>query len=96
LGDIPWDALNRAPERHIGCNPILAQFIVDDSFPPVEVDGPFAKARLDPEFVKMEEARITAGYRRLHDLKGANLPISEYPFPHVLAQRGDIRPGGIP
>jgi hypothetical protein len=96
LGDVEWDALDRSPERHIRCNPILAQFILDDAFASVEVDGPFAKAQLDPEFVKMEEARLTSGYLRLHELKGANLPISEYPLPHVLARRAKDRPGCKP
>jgi hypothetical protein len=93
LGDVEWDTLNRAPERHIRCNPILAQFILDDAFSAVDVDGPFSKSQLDPEFVRMEEARVTAGYRRLNELKGANLPISEYPFPHVVATRASELPG---
>ena len=47
-----WDNLNRAPEKHIRCDPVLAQFIVSDQFPPVNVDGVFSKAGLDPEFVR--------------------------------------------
>ena len=91
LGEVEWDLLNRSPERHIRCNPILAQFIVDDSFAPVEVDGAFSKAQLDPEFVRTEEERVTRGYLRLQELTTANLPISEYPFPHVLARRNGGR-----
>jgi hypothetical protein len=89
LGEVEWAALDRFPERHIRCNPILAQFIVDDAFAAVEVDGPFAKGQLDPDYVRREEARVTSGYLRLYELKGANLPITEYPFPHVLAGRDD-------
>ena len=37
LGEAEWDELNRAPERHIRCNPVLAQFIVDTSFEPVSM-----------------------------------------------------------
>jgi hypothetical protein len=96
LGDVEWEALDRSPERHIRCNPILAQFIVDDGFGTVEVDGPFAKAQLDPEFVRTEEARITSGYRRLQELNGASLPISAYPFPHVLARRANQPRSGNP
>jgi len=92
LGDVEWEVLNRSPERHIRCNPILAQFIVHEAFAAVEVDGAFSKAGLDPEFVRCEEARVTSGYLRLHELKAANLPISEYPFPHVLARRRDDPP----
>ena len=61
--------------------PILAQFIVDDSFEPVRCDGAFAKAQLDPEFVKSEEDRVTRGYLRLRELAATNLPIAEYPLP---------------
>jgi hypothetical protein len=89
LGDVEWEVLNRSPERHIRCNPILAQFILNQEFAAVEVDGVFSKAQLDPEFVKTEEARVTSGYLRLHELKTANLPISEYPFPDVVARRND-------
>jgi hypothetical protein len=89
LGDAEWDVLNRSPERHIRCNPILAQFITDETFAGIEVAGAFSKAELDPEFVKAEEARITRGYLRLLELKAANVPISEYPLPEVLARRND-------
>ena len=60
LGEVEWDELNRSPEMHIRCDPILAQFIVDASFEPVEVTGAFSKVQLDPEFVKSEEERVTA------------------------------------
>jgi hypothetical protein len=90
LGDVEWDVLNRSPERHIRCNPILAQFILNEAFAAVEADGAFSKAQLDPEFVRTEEARVTSGYLRLLELKTANLPISEYPFPHVLARRSAL------
>jgi len=92
LGDVEWEALNRSPERHIRCNPVLAQFIVDDAFAAVGLDGAFSKSQLDPEFVRTEEARVTSGYLRLHELKTANLPISEYPFAHVLARRSEGPP----
>ena len=93
LGDVEWDVLNRSPERHIRCDPILAQFIRDDSFAQVEVEGAFSKAELDPEFVQAEEARVTRGYLRLQELTAAGLSISEYPFPEVVARRDD-GPGG--
>ena len=44
LGEVPLETLHRLPERHIACNPALAQYIVDPDFPPVACDGPFAKA----------------------------------------------------
>ena len=90
LGEVEWDDLNRAPEKHIRCDPVLAQFIVSDLFPPVKVDGVFSKAGLDPEFVQAEEARVTSGFLRLREVAAANLPIYEYPLSQAAArQRGE-------
>ena len=52
LGEVDWNDLDRAAERHIRCDPVLAQFIVCDSFDPVKVDGIFSKAGLDTDFVR--------------------------------------------
>jgi hypothetical protein len=85
LGEVDPETLHLAPERHIRCNPTLAQFIVDEAFPPVIVDGPFGKEGLDSEFVAGEEARVTAGYRRLREVFAQEgLPITEYPLPGVM------------
>ena len=51
LGEVDPETLHVQPERHLACNPTLAQFIVADGFPAVVVTGPFAKSELDPEFV---------------------------------------------
>jgi hypothetical protein len=83
LGEVPPEALHRLPERHVRCNPVLAQFIVDPSFPPVGCDGPFAKAALDPGHVAEEERRVTRGWRRLQELPRLGLAILEYPLPEV-------------
>src|SRR5438477_10240064 len=87
LGEVALEALDRLPERHIRCNPMLAQFIVAEGFAPIAIDGPFAKADLDPEFVTAEERRVTRGYLRLLELSTANRPLSEYPLPEVGAGR---------
>ncbi len=87
MGEVEWDLLNRAPETHICCHPILAQFIVDASFGTVICEGAFAKDQLDSEFVKSEEERVTVAYLRLRELAATNLPIEEYPLPHVIARR---------
>jgi hypothetical protein len=80
LGEVEWDKLNRAPEKHIRCDPILAQFIVDESFEPVSGAGAFSKADLDPEYVRAEEERVTRGYQRLRELAKTSLPLTEYPL----------------
>ena len=62
----------------------LAQFIVDDDFPPVEVTGPFDKRELDPAFVREREQLITRGWRRLKAVAHQEIPIIEYPLPEVI------------
>lgn len=90
LGEVDPETLHVQPERHLACNPTLAQFIVDDRFPPVTVAGPFAKAELDPEFVAEEEARVTRAYRRLQEIPALGLAITDYPFPESIARwRGE-------
>lgn len=80
LGEVRPDQLLRTPERHIRCNPAVAQYIVDPAFAPVPCHGPFAKANLDAEFVAREEQRVTRGWQRLQELPGSGLPIEEYPL----------------
>ena len=80
LGEVPLELLHRLPERHICCNPGLAQYIVDPAFVPVSCDGPFDKTALDPEFVRAEEARVTRGWRRLQAIPTLGLSVPEYPL----------------
>lgn len=80
LGEVPLERLHLQPERHIRCNPALAQFIGDSRFEPVVFDGAFAKRNFDAEYVKAEEERVTAGWRRLQDLPTSGLTIAEYPL----------------
>jgi hypothetical protein len=84
LGEVLPQELNLSRERHLRCNPTLAQFIVDERFPPVRVAGGFAKENLDPAFVAEEEERVTRGWRRLQTLPGLELPLTAYPLPEVL------------
>lgn len=86
LGEVDPETLHVSPERHIRCNPTLAQFIVAEGFEPVAATGPFAKADLDPGFVAEEEDRVIAGYLRLKEifLMTEEIPITEYPLPGVM------------
>jgi hypothetical protein len=93
LGEVPGEELHLRAERHIRCNPELAQYIVDPTFAPVRCEGFFRKESLDPTFVTAEEARVTRGWRRLRELPGSGLPITEYPLPEVrAAAEGRIDP----
>ena len=42
LGEVDPETLHVSPERHLRCNPTLAQFIVAEGFEPVVVEGSFA------------------------------------------------------
>jgi hypothetical protein len=83
LGEVPPEELHLRRERHIRCNPMLAQFIVDPAFPRVHCVGAFARENLDPAYVAEEEQRVTRGWRRLQELPALGLPIIEYPLPEV-------------
>jgi hypothetical protein len=80
LGEVPLERLHLLPERHIRCNPALAQYIVDDRFDPVICEGPFAKCHFDTDFVAHEEQRISVAWRRLQDIPGLGLTLPEYPL----------------
>jgi hypothetical protein len=80
------EVLHTTPERHIRCNPTLAQYIVADDFAPVVVEGPFDKRQLDPAFVAEREALLTRGWRRLHEVIRLGAPIIEYPLPEIAEQ----------
>lgn len=85
IGQVDPETLHTLRERHIRCNPVLAQFIVDDEFDPVCVDGPFDKRQLDPAYVREQENLVTRGWRRLRELRGQDLSVLAYPLPEVIA-----------
>jgi hypothetical protein len=80
LGEVPLELLHRLPERHIRCNPALAQYIVDESFTAVAYPGAFDKSQLDLGFVQEEERRVTRGWRRLQAIPHLGLTVPEYPL----------------
>ena len=80
LGEVPLELLHRLRERHVRCNPALAQYITDAAFEPVACPGPFDKAQLDPDFVRGEERRVTRGWRRLVAIPTLGLTVPEYPL----------------
>ena len=84
VGLLDPEVLHTTSERHIRCNPTLAQYIVADDFEPVTVEGPFDKRTLDGDYVRQQEALLTRGWRRLNQVAGEDLTIVEYPLPEVL------------
>jgi len=84
VGMLDPEVLHTTPERHIRCNPALAQYIVADDFEPVIVEGPFDKRTLDPRYVRDRESLLTRGWRRLKEVHRSGIPIIEYPLPEVI------------
>ena len=82
IGLLDPEVLHTTPERHIRCNPTLAQFIVADDFEPVVVEGDFDKRRLDAAYVRDQETLITCGWRRLKECLHVE-KIVDYPLPEV-------------
>lgn len=93
IGRLDPEVLHTSPERHLRCDPTLAQYIVAADFEPVAVDGPFDKRSLDPAFVAAEEKLVTRGWRRLNEVVGLGVPIINYPLPEVcetIRQRSGV------
>jgi hypothetical protein len=88
IGLIDPETLHTTRERHIRCNPTLAQFIVAEGFEPVVSHGDFDKRNLDAAFVVQREELVTRGYQRLKELHtmSRDTPLLEYPLPEVRAR----------
>jgi len=86
IGLVDPETLHSSRERHIRCNPVLAQFIVEERFEPVVVEGDFDKRTLDPASVRERESLVTRGWLRLREVTGQELSIIDYPLPEVRAQ----------
>lgn len=82
LGEVDIEQLHALPERHLTCNPVVAQFIVHDEFPEVKASGPMAKSQLDPQFVLERTERVTAAFVRLLELdaQGGDRDVTSYPL----------------
>jgi hypothetical protein len=80
LGEVQLERLHLQRERHIRCNPALAQFIIDSGFDSVRCEGAFAKLHLDADFVRGEEIRVTRAWKRLMAIPTLGLSIAEYPL----------------
>ena len=82
-GQVASQELLATPERHLACNPTVAQFIEAEAFESVSVTGPFSRDELDEQYVKDQIALMTRGWQRLQELAALEspLPIAEYPLP---------------
>jgi len=86
IGEIEAEVLHTTAERHLRCNPVLAQFIDHPEFEPVLVDGVFDRRLLDPAFAAQRADWVTRGFARLLELEraGGESDVTAYPLPEVL------------
>ena len=103
IGELPASALTVESERHVRCNPVQAQFIVDERFEAMAVEGPFDKRQLDAEDVVRREDLVTRGWQRLQEVAVEGLAIDDYRLedvapdvetglPPEVAGQGCVRP----
>lgn len=88
IGEIDPEVLHTTPERHIRCNPALAQFIQHPTFEPVFVEGAFDRRQLDPEFAEQRTELVTRGFVRLIELEtqGGEADVTGYPLAEVISK----------
>ena len=84
MGEVSPVDLPKQRERHIRCNPAIAQYIVDADFEQLACEGMFAKANLDADYVHAQEELVTRAWRRLQEIPKLGLTIPEYPLKEVL------------
>ena len=69
IGELDPEVLHTSPERHIRCNPVLAQFIEHDSFDRVVVKAKFGREQsVMPLTSPLRTALVTRGYQRLLEI----------------------------
>ena len=84
-GMLDAELLHAEPERHIRCNPTLAQFIVAEDFEAVQVEGDFDKSQLDQAHVRQRESLVTRGWQRLKEIRSlGEVSILEFPLPEAI------------
>ena len=92
IGEVDPERLHTSPERHIRCNPILAQFIKDEDFTEAierdKIPDGFRLDELDSEYVQERTQLATRGWQRLRELASVSesMAIYEYPLEEVRSR----------
>ncbi len=83
IGEIAAKSLLAAPERHLRCNPVTAQFIDHPDFEPVVLEGDFDRRLFDADYSRQRAELVTRGWLRLQELfeLAQTVPLPEYPLP---------------
>ena len=86
IGELDPEVLHTSPERHIRCNPVLAQFIDHKSFERVTVTGELARESLEATFRLDRERLVTRGYERLLEIAATegDRDVTQYPLPEAI------------
>jgi hypothetical protein len=86
IGRLDPEVLHTSRERHLRCNPVLSQFIEDDRFEPVVVQGEMSKKNLDPDDTARQTELVSRGYRRLHEILAlpGDRDVTAYPLPEAI------------
>jgi hypothetical protein len=86
IGELDPEVLHTSPERHIRCNPVLAQFIDHENFAPLILSSDLAKERLDAEYVAARQTLVTRGYARLLEIASTegDRDVTAYPLPEAI------------
>ncbi|TWT83113.1 hypothetical protein CA13_45760 [Planctomycetes bacterium CA13] len=85
IGELDPEVLHTTPERHIRCNPVLAQFIQCSGFEPVVLDGPMSLSNFDRQFATERSDLVTRGFERLQEIAAwdGDRDVTTYPLPSV-------------
>ena len=88
IGELDPEVLHTTAERHIRCNPVLAQFIRHQDFDAVVIEGDLSWARLDADFVEARTRLVTRGYERLREIAASDgdRDVTSYPLPEAIAK----------
>jgi len=88
IGELDPEVLHTSSERHIRCNPVLAQFIEHPHFEAVVIEGDFAKAHLDVRYASQRTELATRGYQRLLEIAATegDRDVTAYPLPEAAAK----------
>ncbi len=86
IGEVDPEVLHTSAERHLRCNPVLAQFIDSERFEAVHVSGDFGKKSLDANYAKERTSLVTRGYGRLLEIAAddTDQDVTAYPLPEAI------------